>query len=363
MKSYNHLYEKLVNENNIRLAIKNASKNKRKRKIVQECLKDEEKLVHDTIYILDNDLFKPRDHKVKIINDGPSHKQREIIQPDFQNEQIVHHAIINVLSPIFMKGMYEYSCGSLPGRGAHHGKKYIEKVIRKDKENTQYVAKMDVKKFFKNVKHNILKSMLRKLIHDERFLNILFIIIDSYEDGLPLGYYTSQWFANFYLTVLDRFIKHTLKIKYYVRYMDDMVLFAKSKEILHKAVLLINIFLKEKLGCWLKENYQIFPFAETRKDNARCVDFMGFKFYRNYTILRKHLMFKMCRKVNKIKKKAKQTWYDSVQLMSYYGYIKYTDTYDSLFKPRVIDKGIYISDTKKIISFHAKQQNKLQLAA
>lgn len=363
MKSYNHLFERLIDENNIRLAIKNASKNKHNRPVVQEKLKDIDKLVKYIQYILINNLFKPRKHKVKIILDGSSKKEREIIQPDFCPEQIIHHAVINVLKSIFMKGMYYYSCGSVPDRGGMHGKRYIEKAVKNDPVNTQYVAKLDIKKYFKNIKHDILKAMLKKIIHDKRFLNVLFIIIDSYPNGLPLGYYTSQWFANFYLQGLDWFIKQILKIKYYVRYMDDMVLLSKTKDQLKYAVCAIRFYLFKKLGCFIKENEQIFPLAENRSSHARCIDFMGYKFFRNYTLLRKTLALRIIRKTNRVKIKRKRTWYDALQLTAYFGWIKHTDTYKKVYKKRFTDNKIYMNENKKIISFHSRMKEQLVLMA
>lgn len=360
MKSYNHLFEKLIDPEIIRQAIYNASNHKTSRDIVKNVLNNINYYIYKTIYILKNNLFKPRKHKSKIISDGPSQKEREIIQPDFAFEQIIHHAVMIILKPIFMKGMYEYNCGSIPKRGNMYGKRYIERIIKKDYKNTQYVSKLDIKKFFQNVDNNILKNKLAKIIHDKRFLNILFIIIDSYENGIPLGYYTSQWFANFYLATLDRYIKQTLRIKYYIRYMDDIVLFADIKEILHDANIKIMNFVKYNLGLTIKQNYQIFKLAHKKYKHMheRFLDYMGYRFYRQYTTLRKSIMLKLTRKVNKIKKKTNRTWYDYTQLMSYYGWIKHTDTYNSLFKKALTNNKIYIKNAKNVISFHSKYVNK-----
>ena len=106
--------------------------------------------------------------------------------------------------------MYEHSYASLPGRGAHKGKRVIEKWIRTDAKNCKYVLKMDIRHFFDTVPHDKLKAKLRKTIHDEKMLDLLFRIIDVTDIGIPLGFYTSQWLSNWYLQGLDHYIKERL---------------------------------------------------------------------------------------------------------------------------------------------------------
>ena len=118
--------------------------------------------------------------------------------------------------------MYEFSCGSVPNRGAPYGKKYIERWIQRDKKNCKYVLKMDIRHFFESVDHDVLKAWLKKKIRDERMLYILELIIDGSEVGLPLGFYTSQWLSNFMLQPLDHFIKEQLKAVHYIQYMDEL---------------------------------------------------------------------------------------------------------------------------------------------
>lgn len=356
MKSYNHLFEKIIDTENIRKAIHQSSKRKKKRKEVQQVLNNENYYIKVIQDILINDRFIIRKHIPKIIDDGFQHKQRKIIQPDYKYEQIMQHALMQILIPIFKKGMYAYSCGSIPKRGNSYGKKYIEKILKKDKINTKYILKIDIKKFFDNVNHDILKYKLKRIIHDKKVLNLLYKIIDSYDKGLPLGYFTSQWFANFYLQDLDYFIKQKLGIKYYIRYMDDMVLFASNKDELHYARKAIENYINKNLSLKLKHNYQIFRLAKNKSDNARCLNFMGYKFYLEKTILRKNIMLKTTRKINKIIKKKKYTWYDATQLMSYYGWIKHTNSYN-LFEKYFIKNNIYITNLKKKISNHQKYLN------
>jgi hypothetical protein len=273
--------------------------------------------------------YQKTEHHEVLIYDGIGRKQRKIIVPTFR-ELTVQHAVVNVLKPIFMKGMYEHSYASIPGRGVHKAKKQIEKWIKHDTRNVKYVLKMDIKHFFDSVPHDILKAKLEKLIHDSKLLDLLFKIIDTTEHGLPLGFYTSQWFANWYLQDLDHFIKEDLKAVHYVRYMDDMVIFGSNKKTLHEMRKAIEKYLNDKLGLTLKENWQVFRFHYVRcnQSRGRDLDFMGFRFYRNRTTLRRRIMLKATRKAKKISKKSRATIYDIRQMLSYLGWLDCTDTYD-----------------------------------
>lgn len=342
MKSYNHLYEKLINDENILLAEKNACKHKTIRKDFKNIYKNPEKYLN--YFKQDIKNYKNAKHKSITIYDGIQRKKRNIIVPTYR-EQVAHHAIVNILKPIIMKSMYAHSYGSLPERGVHKAKRTIEKWLRQDEINTKYCLKMDIKKYFESIPHDILKEKLNKHFHDEKFLNILYEIIDVNDVGLPLGFYTSQWLANWYLSDLDHFIKEQLQAKYYIRYMDDMVIFSNSKEELHLIKTEVENFLN-KIGLNIKQNYQIFPI------NKRFLDFMGFKFYRKYTLLRRSLYLKIKHKVNHIIKKLKPNIHDIRQMVSYYGWLKYSDTYNFLLD---INKKIKLYNYPKYISIYTRR--------
>lgn len=267
--------------------------------------------------------------------------------------------VTNVLIPIFKHGMYEHSYGSIPGRGVHKGKKQIEKWIKRDTKNVKYCLKMDIRKYFDSIPHDVLRDKLSKLIHDKRFLNILYELISVRDSniGIPLGFYTSQWIANWYLQGLDHYIKEELKAPHYIRYMDDMVIFSSNKRKLHKIKEKISERLEE-LGLTLKGNWQVFRFDYIKhgKHYGRCLDFMGFKFYRDKTILRKSIMLKACRKAKKISKKDKATIYDIRQMLSYIGWIDCTDTYN-MYENR-IKPYVNIGKCKKRISKYDKRISK-----
>lgn len=280
--------------------------------------------------------YQNAEHVPVYIYDGITRKERTIIVPTME-ELLVQHCIVNAMKPMFCKGMYEHSYASLPGRGAHKGKKVIEKWIRTDPKNCKYVLKMDIRHFFDSIPHDRLKAKLRKTIHDEKMLNLLFRIIDITDVGIPLGFYTSQWLSNWYLQGLDHYIKEQLRAVYYMRYMDDMVIFGCNKRVLHRIRQAISDYLETELGLELKANWQIFRFSHGN-DLGRDLDFMGFRFFRKRTILRKTIMHKAARKANKLSKKEKLTILDARQMLSYLGWIDCTDTYgmyQKWIKPKV----------------------------
>ena len=332
MKSYNHLYEQYISDPNIEVSTINSSKGKRKRNAVEFYYKDgavTDKGKKKTKKYASYGNFKNFKHIPIEIYDGITRKKRVIIVPRYQ-EQIVHHMVVNTLIPIFSKGMYEHSYASLPNRGAHKGKKVIERWIRTDPEHCKYCLKMDIRKFFDSIPHDILLEKLHNLIHDEKFMSILEEIISVTDVGLPLGFYTSQWLSNWYLQDLDHFIKEDLDADHYMRYMDDMIIFGSDKEDLHRKKDRIEIFLKEHLGLKLKDNWQVFRFdyiTPDGKHRGRFLDYMGFRFYCDRTTMRKTIMLKATRKAKRLSKKDKPTIYDMRQMMAYLGWIDCTDTY------------------------------------
>lgn len=367
MKSYNHLFEKIINYNNLKTAIYNSSKRKRKRADVRRVFENMDKYIKKIQRLLTERTYKIQPHNAIRIFDGSSHKERLIIQPKYIFEQIIHHAVAQVLQPILMKGMYDFSCGSIPKRGGHYGKRYIEKFIKRhNNSEIKYCLKLDITHYYQSVDVNILKEKLRKIIHDEDALYVIDLILDSnkaiynnteIDMGLPIGYYTSQWFANFYLQEFDHFVKEQLHAKCYVRYVDDIVMFGRNKKQLHKDFERIKEYLAEH-HLQIKPNWQIFRFDYIKdgQRRGRPLDYMGFRFYRDKTTLRRSIMLKATRKANKIKNKKSLTWFDSSQILSYLGWFIHTDTYN-VYK-KFIRPYVNVSVCKKVLSIRQQKINK-----
>lgn len=378
MKSYSHLWEQYISQENYLLAVHNATCHKggtkKKYRKARYFKIHAEELMPQMLEYAAN--FRNDSHKPMEIYDGIRRKKRKIIVPSMR-EQVVHHMLINVLKPIFMKPMYRHSYGSIPGRGAsakrytgHRkgkkkkntlgGKEAIEKFIRDHPEDCRYCLKMDIRKFFDSVPHRILKEKFHKLIHDERFLQVIETVIEANgsDVGMPIGFYTSQWFANFYLTGLDHYIKEQLRAKAYFRFMDDMVIFGSNKRDLHRIRKEVEIYLREHLGLELNPNWQVFRFHYVKrngKEIGRFLDFMGFRFYRNRTTLRQTLMLRATRKARKISRKKPKTSYDCRQMLSYKGWISPANVYGMYRK--WIKPFISFRQLRRIVSKAQKKEN------
>lgn len=188
----------------------------------------------------------------------------------------------------------------------------------KDERSTRYCLKIDIRKFYPNVDNEILKAMFRKKIKCEDTLHLLDTVVDS-SKGLPIGNYTSQTFANYYLSFFDHFVKENLGSKLYIRYADDIVVFGESKEELHAKLKAMRAYL-DTLKLEIKGNWQVF---ETR---GRGLDFLGYRLFGHYTLLRK----KMVTKIKRAVLKPVKTLSDISRVMSYFGWMKTANAYNLL---------------------------------
>lgn len=317
MKRYGNLFEKIYNKKNIFLAHKNARKKKTKRKAIKYFDKNITNEINKLSDMIKNKTYKVADYKIDERKERG--KVRIIYKLPYNPDRVIHHAILQIIEPILVKTYIKDTYQSIKKRGAHKAKDRV-KTFLKDKENVKYCLKIDIKKYYPNVDNEIIKQLLRKKIKCKDTLELLDLIIDS-TIGLPIGNYTSQTLGNFYLSYFDHYIKEELKIKYYVRYADDMIFLLKSKKDLHKLKVKIEIYLKEELKLTLKENYQIFPTFE------RGIDFLGFRFFDNYILIRKTIKKEI---VKLLKKKA--TSKRMLSYSSYYGWLKASDSYNLMRK-------------------------------
>jgi len=223
-------------------------------------------------------------------------KERVIFRLPYYPDRIVHHAVMNILELIFVSTLTADTYSCIKGRGIHAAADAVRMALA-DQEGTRYCLKLDVRKFYPSVDHEILKELLRKKIKDQDLLDLLDGIIDSAE-GLPIGNYLSQYFANFYLTYFDHWLKETLKVKYYFRYADDLVILSPDKPYLHALLGKIRHYLRANLSLHVKDNYQIFPVA------SRGIDFVGYVFYHTHTRLRKSIKKRFARMLAKRRNQA-----------------------------------------------------------
>lgn len=236
-------------------------------------------------------------------------KEREIFRLPYYPDRIVHHAVMNVMEPIFVATFTADTYSCIKKRGIHAAARAVQSAL-KDGDGTRYCLKLDIRKFYPSIDHEILKILLRRKLKDQDLLWLLDGIINS-ADGLPIGNYLSQYLANFYLAYFDHWMKEDLKVKYYFRYADDIVILAADKDPLHRILQSIRVYLEGKLHLEVKDNYQIFPVE------ARGIDFVGYVFRHTHTRLRKSIKKSFARAV------ANNN--NSQSIASYKGWTKHCD--------------------------------------
>lgn len=337
MKRYGYLYEDVYDLDNIKLAHRNAQKGKSHYKEVKRVNEDPEKYYQKVHEMLKNKTFTNSEYEV-MTKKTDSGKVREIYKLPYYPDRIIHHSIVQVVGQIWIKTLIKNTYACIPGRGIHKCAKHIKKDL-KDEKKTRYCLKMDVKKYYPSVDHEVLKRIIRKKIKDPNLLWLLDEIIDS-APGIPIGNYLSQYFGNLYLSGYDHYMKEVEKCKNYYRYCDDIVILGSSKSWLHKIREKTEEYL-EKLKLKLKGNYQVFPVDD------RGIDFLGYRFFHGYTLLRKSIAKKFKKRVKQIKKHWRKMGFEQVvnSIMSYVGWFKHANCHN-LFQEYIDDKVFWIVKQK-----------------
>lgn len=313
MKKIGNLYDKIISLDNLKLAETKARKGKIKQSGVILFDKDPESNLVNLHQILLNNEYKTSNYHIFKLYDG---KERVIYRLPYYPDRIVHHSIMNILKPIFVSCFTKDTYSCIKGRGIHKALNNLN-IALKDNNYNKYCLKLDIKKFYPNVNHTILKQLLSKKFKDVKLLNILYEIIDSAE-GLPIGNYLSQFLANFYLTYFDHYLKEVLKVKYYFRYCDDIVIIHNDKDYLHNLKLQIEEYLNTELKLEIKDNYQVFS------TEIRGIDFLGYKSFPDYILIRKDIKLRFI-KMLKYNKNIKS-------IASYYGWLIHANTKNLLNK-------------------------------
>lgn len=305
MKTYTNLFEDIVSLPNLYSAYCSARKGKKNKDFLEF-----EKNLNENLWNLHIELltleYKSSGYTIFYVQD---YKTRKILAPKFK-DHILHHAIYNYLEPIYEKHFIYDSFACRKNKGTHFGSKRLNYFIRKHPED-DYFIKFDVSKYFYSIDHYKLKEILAKRIKDEKLLFILGKVIDSnfeeelpahipnpdvssQEKGIPIGNLLSQLFANIYLNELDQFVKHELKIKHYVRYVDDFIILEKDKQKIKEIISKIKKFLAEELCLTLKDEK-----IHINKIKFG-VDFIGYVSFKRIVRVRS-------RNYRRFKKKFKQT--------------------------------------------------------
>jgi len=290
---------------------------KRRKKDVSEFLRnlgDELVSLHQELM---NGRYRHGSYQYFAINDP---KPRSIHKASVR-DRLLHHAIHRKLYPYFVSRFIADSFSCQSGKGLHRGLDRFHMMARQVSQNntrTCWILKCDIRKFFSSVDHDILLNVLRGLIADKRLMNLLEVIIRSFETahgkGIPLGNLTSQLFANVYMNELDQFVKHDLRMKNYARYADDFVFLSSDRSELIYCVREVSAFLTERLAL------RLHPEKVFITTYASGIDFLGWIHFPYYRIPR-------TKTKRRALKRIRQRPTDAT-MQSYLGLLKHGDTFE-----------------------------------
>lgn len=346
MKTIDNIFEKFVDINNLRDAYYSSRKGKSMKHYVLSFEKQNQDdcLLYSLQKQLADGSFMPSEHTYFEIFDT---KPRTIAKLPYYPDRIVQHALINVLREYwenFILGKNTYACvrdrGVLGKNGLYHDLKSI--MFQK---HPRYCLKIDVRRYYNNISHRILKSMLKEQIKDIKILDVLFKYIDNYNSGiegkgLPIGSILSQYISNVYLTHFDYYVKKRYRDNgvYYFRYNDDMVFVGDDKQQLHKVLQDVIIRLQDYELTLSRR--QVFPIA------ARGIDVGGFVFYNTHVLLRRRIKKRIYRVYNKNSdsKNINRTF------AGWKGYVLHSDCRHFLRRTGMSERYINILKHRKIYS-------------
>jgi retron-type reverse transcriptase len=323
-KSFSRLWERIIDFENLYHAFREASTGKRYR---WESLKFKNNLEENLITLQNEliwDMYKPEQYRQFIIKEP---KQRLISAPTFR-DRVVHHALCQIIEPIFENRMiYEtFACRRWKGTHAamYHTQKYARAAQRKWGE--YYVLKCDIKSFFPSVDHDILMDIIRRYISDKKTMNLIGVIIRSYESphqdgkGIPIGALTSQLGANIVLMPFDHWIKEENHVEFYTRYMDDFVILHHDKQYLWELLCKIENYLCDNLKLNLNPKTGIFP-------GKTGIDFCGYRIWPTHIKPRKSTLKRAKKRLRKMARMYRTNpeilEHAKASIMSFLGYIRH----------------------------------------
>ena len=309
MKRYGYLIEQVVDESNLLEAFRMVMRGKKRTRTVRYFKKNRDAILAELAEEIRSGRYAPSGFReFEVVENG---KTREIQSLPFK-DRIALHAIMSVLGKVLGGMLIRDTYASLPNRGIHDGLNRIRMAL-KDRPNTRYCLKLDIKKFYHSIDQDVLIERLHRKIKDEMMMQTLVRIIRSYGPGLAIGYHSSQLLGNFYLCLLDHYMKCELGVKYYFRYCDDIVILGPDKEFLHETFDKLRTLVEGQLHLTIKQNWQIFPVE------ARGIDFLGYVIRHDYVLVRKHIKKRVARRLHKVKSRKRRY----VVLASFWGWVKH----------------------------------------
>lgn len=321
MKTYADLYPQICTFPALYRAYQLCKKGKREQDYAIEFEQNLESNLFDLRDELVEERWRPGGYSRFFVEDP---KRRLINAPLFR-DRLVHRAVSDlVLLPLWGSALIDDTYACLEERGTHVAVDRVQRFMRRYPEGTGYVLQLDIRSYFASIDHEILIGLLEKKIRDRRMMRLIRQIVESYADspgaGIPLGNLTSQGFANIYLNELDRFAKHRLRIKHYVRYMDDIAFLHEDKAQLWAWRDEIESFLSERLRLRLHPKKQVLNPVDCG------INYLGYIVYRDHRRVRSRNVHRVYRNLERMEGGAFDRDPRS-SIASWIGYAKHADTY------------------------------------
>lgn len=331
MKRYGNLWAEICNLDNIKNAAEKSIKGKKLTRQRQWFIKNKEYCIKE----IQNSLIK-EDYRFGSLYSFTifEPKKRDIHCPKFYPDRVMHHCLMNVIGPLILEKFTSDTYASIPGRGVALLCNKLKKVLKDNPEC--YYLQIDIRKFYDSINHDVVKQKIRKVIKCQKTLKMIDSIIDCHPHGLPIGAFPSQYFANLVLSDVDHWVKEQLRIKYYYRYMDDLLFIVLDKYEAHRILSLLREEI-DKLKLTIKNNVRIAPVKNG-------IDFIGYKFFPTHTLLRKRIKQNMQRTVRRLLKQNVDDKFLLRKTASYFGWCVHANCRNLLittFKDK-----IYLYDKK-----------------
>lgn len=297
----------------------------------------------------------------------PFSKSREIDCPTL-SDHIIHWMLIRTIKPVIMRGMYQHSYASIPGRGIDKARRTVERWVQHD-DRAKYFVKLDVRKFYPNIDQDKLMSLFNTVIKDPLVIELIDKVVRALPKGLPIGAYTSQWFANFFLQELDHHIVQDLfksrrgkrinLVAHYCRYADDLLPIGSSKRDLEKSVRDVIAYCADHYHLEIKKCWEIKSIAKSETDigpHVAPIDFVGYRFYRDHTEIRGTVFLHTSRVAARIAKRLEKQsvvlLHDAQTIASLHGWFEHADS--EYFFQHYIYNRISMKFMYEVISYASK---------
>lgn len=355
MRTWKHLVKTALSDEAMNAALESAVREKGHRRGVQRVLARKEEVKARIRRWVVTGEYPEVVHRSLIATSGTNKKERVITPPYFtpeMPEQWMHHVLMRAIGPILLHGAYFHSYASVPGKGVHSAGKAIHKFLCHHPQKARYFLRLDIRKFYPGMPTERLKEKLRRVVKDPYILGLAEWVIDQNriilpdgteeKRGLLIGFYPSQYFANFYLQDFDHFISEELRPGFYLRYMDDLLLFDSNRRRLKRMGREIEKRLREE-GLCLKHPPQV------RDRREVTLNIIGLRFRGDRMGIRRPIYARAMRKARRMGKKLPYMDYrDAVSFISYLGWFKITNTKGAY--SRWVSENVNAGRCKRLIS-------------